>query len=202
MIYTMRWTPTEYDGHLFRSYLEATWAAFFNALRIPYEYEPYRIGLGDLTYLPDFRLPQQRAWIEIKPTRMHAFPAQRKIRRLAAVTKGLVVVFCNGFRQPLMGWRMLTDGTMQPGYQFAIDDDGRVRLTNKLWHRTEHQRIRHAIRAAPMFLRQNEQLDDSDMPGLARPWLYSHAFVQAEREADGRGVHHMVRCVANNMKVS
>ncbi len=195
-------TPTEYDGHEFRSFLEANWAAFFNALRIPYEYEPYRIELGDLTYLPDFRLPQQRAWIEIKPTRIHAFPAQRKIRRLAAATQGIVIVFCDGFREPLMGWRMRTDGIMQPGYQFAVDDDGPVQLTNTLWDRTDHPRIRHAIRAVPMFLRQNERVNDSDLLSIARPYLYSHAFTQDERAPNGRGIHRLVRHVANHMKVA
>ena len=30
---------TEYDGHRFRSRLEARWAVFFNAIGLTYEYE-------------------------------------------------------------------------------------------------------------------------------------------------------------------
>jgi hypothetical protein len=30
---------TEYDGHLYRSRLEARWAVFFDTLDIPFEYE-------------------------------------------------------------------------------------------------------------------------------------------------------------------
>lgn len=30
---------TEYDGHRFRSRLEARWAVFFNAVGLTYEYE-------------------------------------------------------------------------------------------------------------------------------------------------------------------
>lgn len=48
---------TYYDGHLFRSRLEARWAVVFNALHVPYEYEPEGFDLGDgLYYLPDFRV--------------------------------------------------------------------------------------------------------------------------------------------------
>lgn len=48
---------TEYNGYRFRSRLEARWAVFFDALHVPYEYEPEGFDLGDGTYyLPDFRL--------------------------------------------------------------------------------------------------------------------------------------------------
>lgn len=48
---------TYYDGHWFRSRLEARWAIVFKALGVPYEYEPEGFDLGDgLAYLPDFRV--------------------------------------------------------------------------------------------------------------------------------------------------
>lgn len=48
---------TKYNGYKFRSRLEARWAVFFDALGIPWEYEPEGFDLGDgLFYLPDFRL--------------------------------------------------------------------------------------------------------------------------------------------------
>jgi hypothetical protein len=61
---------TFYDGHRFRSRLEARWAVFFNTLNIPYEYEKegYVLDSGLGTYLPDFWLPEQDCWIEIKGT--------------------------------------------------------------------------------------------------------------------------------------
>ena len=48
---------TEYNGYKFRSRLEARWAVFFDAMKIPYEYEPegYKFEDGTL-YLPDFRI--------------------------------------------------------------------------------------------------------------------------------------------------
>lgn len=59
---------TEYKGYRFRSRLEARWAVFFDTLNVLYEYEPEGFELGDgIRYLPDFWLPQQRCWVEIKP---------------------------------------------------------------------------------------------------------------------------------------
>ena len=58
---------TVYNGYRFRSRLEARWAVFFDALNIPYEYEPEGFCLSDGTfYLPDFYLPEQKEWFEVK----------------------------------------------------------------------------------------------------------------------------------------
>lgn len=58
--------PTRYDGHKFRSRTEARWAVFFRAMGIPYEYEKEGYVLPSGLYLPDFWLPSQEAWVEIK----------------------------------------------------------------------------------------------------------------------------------------
>lgn len=58
---------THYDGYKFRSRLEARWAVFFNALGIKFEYELEGYDLGNgLYYLPDFWLPEQDCWVEVK----------------------------------------------------------------------------------------------------------------------------------------
>lgn len=56
-----------YSGHIFRSRLEARWAVLLDLLEIDYDYEVcfYRVGDG-LTYLPDFYLPAQDLWLEVK----------------------------------------------------------------------------------------------------------------------------------------
>lgn len=61
---------TRYRGYRFRSRLEARWAVFFDHLGIRWQYEPEgfdlsKHGLG--YYLPDFFLPDQNYWIEVKP---------------------------------------------------------------------------------------------------------------------------------------
>ncbi len=58
---------TYYNGYRFRSRLEARWAVFFDALGIKYEYEPEGyIGLNDIYYLPDFYLPEENVYVEVK----------------------------------------------------------------------------------------------------------------------------------------
>ena len=48
---------TEYDGHRFRSRLEARWAVFFNAVGLTYEYEIEGFEMDGTRYLPDFYIP-------------------------------------------------------------------------------------------------------------------------------------------------
>ena len=58
---------TLYNGYLFRSRLEARWAVFFDSLNIAYEYEKEGYDLGPAGwYLPDFWLPVQKCWVEVK----------------------------------------------------------------------------------------------------------------------------------------
>jgi|SRR5215208_4017187 len=64
----LRPIDTVYNGYRFRSRLEARWAVFFDVLGVPYDYEPEGYDLGRVGwYLPDFWLPEQRCWVEIKP---------------------------------------------------------------------------------------------------------------------------------------
>ncbi len=73
----MKVLQTKFDGHHFRSRLEARWAVFFKELEIPtlYGMEGFDLGVAGY-YLPDFFLPgipsrnykgQKGIWIEIKP---------------------------------------------------------------------------------------------------------------------------------------
>jgi hypothetical protein len=59
---------TAYNGNFFRSRLEARWAVFFDALGVPYEYEAEGYDLPEgQRYLPDFWLPRESFFIEVKP---------------------------------------------------------------------------------------------------------------------------------------
>lgn len=59
--------PTLYKGYRFRSRLEARWAVFFDAMGVKWEYEPEGFALSNgMYYLPDFYLPDQNLWIEVK----------------------------------------------------------------------------------------------------------------------------------------
>lgn len=58
---------TRYRGRLFRSRLEARWAVVFETLHLPWVYEMEGFHLPSRDYLPDFWLPRQKVWLEIKP---------------------------------------------------------------------------------------------------------------------------------------
>lgn len=58
---------TRYDNYHFRSRQEARWAVWFNAVGLPYRYEPEGFDLGNgVYYLPDFYLPTLELWVEVK----------------------------------------------------------------------------------------------------------------------------------------
>lgn len=64
---SIRAIPKWYRGTRFRSTLEADWACTFDALGWAWQYEPVGVDLSDGTwYRPDFYLPSQRVWAEVK----------------------------------------------------------------------------------------------------------------------------------------
>lgn len=74
----LRSIPTEYDGHRFRSRLEARWALFFNFIGIAWEYEREGFAVDGGGFFPDFWLPSLQAWFEVKPE-WDAFSEERKL---------------------------------------------------------------------------------------------------------------------------
>lgn len=76
----MKAIETRYAGCRFRSRLEARWAVFFDTLGIEWEYEPqgFEVPVYEfphampkrtdqiVRYLPDFWLPKQQIWFEVK----------------------------------------------------------------------------------------------------------------------------------------
>lgn len=65
--------PTPYGGTIFRSRLEARWALFFDQLGIKWEYEMLGFKLRrptwkkrTISYIPDFHLPDDDVWVEVK----------------------------------------------------------------------------------------------------------------------------------------
>lgn len=65
---TAKAIETRYDGYRFRSRLEARWYVFFKALGMTadYETEGYLVGTDRKPYLPDFWLPREKVWVEVK----------------------------------------------------------------------------------------------------------------------------------------
>lgn len=85
--------PTHYRGIHFRSRLEAKWACLFDSLEISYEYEPQTFQIEPtLSYLPDFWLPSQKIWVEIKPD-APMLVEERKAIGLHRITGQRVYIF-------------------------------------------------------------------------------------------------------------
>lgn len=63
----IRAVPKTYSGVLFRSTLEADWAATLDHYGIVWQYEPEAVQLpSGAYYRPDFYLPQLTTWLEVK----------------------------------------------------------------------------------------------------------------------------------------
>ena len=83
--------PTMYDGTLYRSRTEARWAVFFDRLfmRAAFFYEAQGYLVRQKGYLPDFLLPGQRLFGEVKPA-IDADPdGVQKLRDLVAGHGGM-----------------------------------------------------------------------------------------------------------------
>jgi hypothetical protein len=78
---------TRYAGHRFRSRLEARWAVFFDALNIPWEYEPQGYLVDGKPYLPDFLIwpnTDLASWLEIKAV----FPTDDELAKAKSLAEG------------------------------------------------------------------------------------------------------------------
>lgn len=85
---------THYNGRLFRSRLEARWAVFMDTLGIKYDYEAegYELGEG-LRYLPDFWLPTQNLYLEIKPEHPNDLEMRKAFKLAEASGKNVVILY-------------------------------------------------------------------------------------------------------------
>ena len=94
---------TEYGGTIFRSQLEARWAAHFDRRGIPWEYEPARFD----GWTPDFRLVVNgsEAYAEVKP--VSEFPMDVAQRVLNAGCEADLLILGQG---PRHAWRYRDSG--------------------------------------------------------------------------------------------
>lgn len=135
---------TRYAGCRFRSRLEARWAVALDHLGIQWEYEQqgYTLPSG-ARYLPDFRLPELKIFLEIKG----APPGVRdtaKIREFAVASRehGYVTLLLIGDVP-----RPQQSNTHIPARSFLVRKDG-VHAVNTSWKPAPGHRIRAALTAA------------------------------------------------------
>jgi hypothetical protein len=92
--------PTIYNGIRFRSRLEARWAAFFDACRWQYTYEPLDFGV----WSPDFALHRQvnpPTYLEIKPISKFEHAV---IDRMGQIPGYHILVGLNPQHDMVLGW--------------------------------------------------------------------------------------------------
>lgn len=117
MTQTIKAIETRYKGYRFRSRLEARWAVFFDAAGLKYEYEGQGFETKHGGYLPDFFIPDQERYIEIKPT---------------AEVSGHDLLRMVEFNGPHS--LLVVCGHPWPGeYKILYPTDGRLVATNKGW---------------------------------------------------------------------
>jgi hypothetical protein len=119
---------TRYNGHLFRSRLEARWAVWLDSLGIKYAYEVQGFSLDGEAYLPDFWLPFPSGtawpqgtppvagyWLEIKPAPL-TDREEQLLSRLAQHTKHHAQAFAG---DPWPGEFALYTASLPGGSSFA-----------------------------------------------------------------------------------
>ena len=113
--YTIPAIPTAYNGRQYRSRLEAKWAAFFDLLKWPFEYEPIDFG----SWSPDFQLISpigQPIFVEVKPITYFDSSTADRMRR--SVDDSQIVILLVGV-SPL-----LPCGDSPPGSACAWHSSG------------------------------------------------------------------------------
>lgn len=78
--------PTEYGGVVFRSRLEARYAAAFDCYGLKWKYEPQLFDLEGSSYIPDFYFKEIRTFFEVKgpsvPGEWKAWDLQRHFEKM------------------------------------------------------------------------------------------------------------------------
>ena len=89
MKYNINSIPTRYEGVLFRSRLEAKWAAFFDLLDWQWQYEPIDFS----GWIPDFALygEQDVVYVEVKPVTVFPGEVAAKIESSRCTDEVLIV---------------------------------------------------------------------------------------------------------------
>lgn len=107
--YSIAAIPTQYNGRLYRSRLEAKWAAFFDLSGWTFEYEPFDLG----KWSPDFLISgsDREILVEVKPVTDIDVPTIYKMHKAASEVGfpgELLLVgsspFKGDFEQPYLGW--------------------------------------------------------------------------------------------------
>jgi hypothetical protein len=91
---------TEYRGVTYRSRKEARFAFALTEMGIPYIYEPMTFSRpSGGKYMPDFFLPRQQLWVELKPQRPHV-EEELKCEEMSSVGFRVALIYGESIESP------------------------------------------------------------------------------------------------------
>lgn len=99
MGYKFKSIPTIYNGVLYRSRLEARWAAFFDLIKWKFTYEPYDLD----KWSPDFKITTSAGTnflVEVKPNDLIDVKLRLKIGEASNFSDGILLVSESSFKYP------------------------------------------------------------------------------------------------------
>ena len=73
--------PTNYNGQIFRSLLEARYAKLLDSYKIKWAYEVQGYEFDGIRYLPDFYLPDMNVLLEVKGPRIPGIEKPTNLRK-------------------------------------------------------------------------------------------------------------------------
>lgn len=123
---------TRYKGYRFRSRLEARWAVFFDTLGVAWEYEKEGFDLDGEYYLPDFWLPEQGCWVEVKGQS----PNEREGNlafALSGATGKPVYIFWGDVPDPETGEAHTDSAYVYERWEATPADEGGSWDNNQMW---------------------------------------------------------------------
>jgi hypothetical protein len=174
----MKSIETIYNGHRFRSRLEARWAVFFDTARVRYEYEVESFDLNGSFYLPDFWLPEKNCWAEIKGADQAYMPEEQEISQdmmkcmlLAQQSRKPVLWLCGQIPN-------LSLNLKRHGFPVEKDKLYCLQLQGVSWYEVTPQFNFYGNAT-------NDQLDGLEVcwPDSKYSWLYDEASLLKARQA-------------------
>ncbi len=119
-LFAIKPIPTTYAGVKYRGRSEARWGLFFDALRIPFQYEFDGFALRTGAYLPDFWLPDQRVFLEVKGTEP-TLEEEEKCAELTRATEANVLIAVGAPEERFQITWFDRDGKREDTYVWAAD---------------------------------------------------------------------------------
>lgn len=146
MIYDIKAHPTKYAGTMFRSRLEARWAAFFDLARLRWVYEPFDLN----GWTPDFLLRTSVGDVlaEVKPVTLEKATWKRMAERFynkaldARYDHWVLLLGVSPTPYPAVGIGVVwNDWCSQggPEVRIAIKEGLRVKDSDELWNQANNR---------------------------------------------------------------